>query len=200
MTTRQGSAEHEAQHRSVVGDLAAIVDVARASAAQSVNGVMNAAYWLIGRQLVAYEHSITWWEHGATLAARFPLPWSAYVRLLSVKDRSAREFCENQAIHGGWSVRQLDRQIISLLYDRTARSGDATGVLNGGSPSRAEVEVAPSLARATSATGTGLRSRRCIRSATGFTLGLTLTIGSGWSLPSVTRRSTSTMNTVRRQR
>jgi predicted nuclease of restriction endonuclease-like (RecB) superfamily len=65
------------------------------------------------------------------------------MRLLSVKDRSAREFYENQAIHGGWSVRELDRQIISLLYDRTGRSGDAAGVPNGGSLNRAEVEVAP---------------------------------------------------------
>ena len=82
-------------------------------------------------------------ESLAHLAARFPLPWSAYMRLLSVKDRSAREFYENQAIHGGWSVRELDRQIISLLYDRTGRSGDAAGVPNGGSLNRAEVEVAP---------------------------------------------------------
>ena len=82
-------------------------------------------------------------ESLAHLAARFPLPWSAYMRLLSVEDRSAREFYENQAIRGGWSVRELDRQIISLLYDRTGRSGDVAGVPNGGSLNRAEVEVAP---------------------------------------------------------
>ena len=32
-----------------------------------------------------------------SLAARFPLPWSAYVRLLSVKTIAAREFYETEA-------------------------------------------------------------------------------------------------------
>ncbi|HEX4045453.1 MAG TPA: DUF1016 N-terminal domain-containing protein [Gammaproteobacteria bacterium] len=55
-----------------------------------------------------------------TLASHFPLPWSTYVRLLSVKDISARTFYEKEAMRGGWSVRQLDRQISSLfhIYDR----------------------------------------------------------------------------------
>ena len=46
---------------------------------------------------------------------RFPLPWSHYVRLLSVKDVQARAFYETEALRGGWSVRQLDRQISSLF-------------------------------------------------------------------------------------
>ena len=45
------------------------------------------------------------------LLSAFPLPWSAYVRLLSVRKESAREFYEIEALRGGWSVRQLDRQI-----------------------------------------------------------------------------------------
>ena len=49
------------------------------------------------------------------LASQFPLPWSAYVRLLSVKNSYAREFYEIEALRGGWSVRQLDRQISSIL-------------------------------------------------------------------------------------
>ena len=53
------------------------------------------------------------------LLAAFPLPWSAYVRLLSVKNEIAREFYETQALRGGWSVRQLDRQIGSQFYERT---------------------------------------------------------------------------------
>ena len=69
MARRRHSAAYY-RHRSVVRDLAAIVDMARASAARSVNGVMNAAHWLIGRQLVAYEHSITWPGHKARLAER----------------------------------------------------------------------------------------------------------------------------------
>jgi hypothetical protein len=41
----------------------------------------------------------------------FPLPWSAYVRLLSVNNELARKFYETEALRGGWSVRQLDRQL-----------------------------------------------------------------------------------------
>lgn len=53
-----------------------------------------------------------WWP-------RFPLPWSHYVRMLSVADPKAREFYEREALLGGWSARQLDRQIASLAYQRT---------------------------------------------------------------------------------
>jgi predicted nuclease of restriction endonuclease-like (RecB) superfamily len=49
----------------------------------------------------------------------FPLPWSHYVRLLSVADPKAREYYEREALQNGWSVRQLDRQIATLVYQRT---------------------------------------------------------------------------------
>ena len=55
-------------------------------------------------------------------ASRFPLSWSHYVRLLTVTDADARVFYEHEAIRGGWSVRQLDRQIATLFYDRSLRS------------------------------------------------------------------------------
>jgi predicted nuclease of restriction endonuclease-like (RecB) superfamily len=58
----------------------------------------------------------------ALLLDAFPLPWSHYVRLMSVKDDFARWFYEDEAIRGGWSVRQLDRQIATLFYERTALS------------------------------------------------------------------------------
>ena len=35
------------------------------------------------------------------LLAAFPLPWSAYVRLLSVRNESAREFYQTEALRGG---------------------------------------------------------------------------------------------------
>lgn len=50
---------------------------------------------------------------------KFPLPWSHYVRLLSVADPKAREYYQREALMGGWSVRQLDRQVASLAYQRT---------------------------------------------------------------------------------
>ncbi len=59
------------------------------------------------------------------MASRFVLPWSAYVRLLGVQDAGARSFYEIlEALRGGWSVRQLDRQVGSQFYERTALSRD----------------------------------------------------------------------------
>lgn len=65
----------------------------------------------------------------AILAGRFPLPWSAYVRLLSVKSPEARNFYETEALRAGWSVRQLDRQIESQFYERTALSKNKAAML-----------------------------------------------------------------------
>ncbi len=63
------------------------------------------------------------------LLTGFPLPWSAYVRLLTVKNVHAREFYEEEALRGGWSIRQLNRQINSLFYERTALSKNKAAML-----------------------------------------------------------------------
>src|SRR5260370_12642889 len=65
----------------------------------------------------------------ASLAGRFALPWSAYVRLLSVKRPEARSFYEVEALKLGWSVRQLDRQIGSQFYERMALSQNRAAML-----------------------------------------------------------------------
>lgn len=72
------------------------------------------------------------------LAQAFVLPWSAYVRLLSVKDTYARQFYETEALRGGWSVRQLDRQISSQFYERTALSKDKAAMLLKGAIAQPE--------------------------------------------------------------
>jgi predicted nuclease of restriction endonuclease-like (RecB) superfamily len=56
----------------------------------------------------------------------FPLSWSHYVRLLSVPDLTARQHYEEEALRAGWSVRQLDRQIATLSFQRS-RSEKAKG-------------------------------------------------------------------------
>ncbi len=197
--------EFDAQYESVFGDVAEIIEVARRSAARSVNSIMTAAYWLIGRRVVEFEQSgKKRAEYGTALierlavdmskrfgrgfsrqniqqmrlfyllypaerifqtpsgesavvgqasicqtvsgksqtvsaesslagvASRFPLPWSAYVRLLSVKNENARAFYESEALRGGWSVRQLDRQINSQFYERTALSKNKAAMLKKG--------------------------------------------------------------------
>ena len=44
-----------ARYQSAFGNVSEIVDAARVSAARSVNAVMTAAYWLIGKQIVEFE-------------------------------------------------------------------------------------------------------------------------------------------------
>jgi predicted nuclease of restriction endonuclease-like (RecB) superfamily len=75
------------------------------------------------------------------LSARFPLPWSHYVRLLSVKNALARKFYHAEALRGGWSVRQLDRQIASQFYERTAASRNKNAMLRKGAVASAEDSI-----------------------------------------------------------
>jgi predicted nuclease of restriction endonuclease-like (RecB) superfamily len=75
------------------------------------------------------------------LAGAFPLPWSHYVRLLSVKSVLARDFYHTEALRGGWSVRQLDRQIASQFYERTAASRNKNAMLRKGAVASVEDSV-----------------------------------------------------------
>ena len=173
-----------------------LLEKARHASARSVNAIMTATYWEIGRRIIELEQGgATRAEYGRSLieqlandltthfgrgftksnlwnmrafylawpleqilqtvsgelpqkeipintpnttkqpvdlisfTGRFPLPWSAYIRLLSVKDTSARIFYETEAMRAGWSVRQLDRQISSLFYERTALSNNKVAML-----------------------------------------------------------------------
>ncbi len=170
-----------------------LVRSARSTAARSVNSLMTAAYWEIGRRIVQSEQQgearaeygeqlierlaidlskqfgrgfrrTNLWQMRAfyqawpekkilqtpsgefapaqtsntiahtsstipSLATYFPLPWSAYVRLLSVKNSEARAFYETEALRSGWSVRQLDRQIGSQFYERIALSRNKAAML-----------------------------------------------------------------------
>ena len=91
--------------------------------------------WQIPQTLSAQSHT--------ELNNAFPLPWSAYVRLLSEKDAHARQFYETEALRGGWSVRQLDRQIDSQFYERTAVSKNKAVMLTKGAIAKPEDRVSP---------------------------------------------------------
>ena len=205
-----------AGYDTILTDLSAVIQDARTFAARTVNAVMTAAYWLIGRRIVEYDQSgqeraaygeellvrlagdlgrefgrgfsrqnlqqmrqfyLTYpspeirqtasseSERGRdggsrptpsgesparpgglslrSIAERFLLPWSAYVRLLSVKNESARRFYETEALRGGWSVRQLRRQIDSQFYERTALSKDKAVMLEKGRVARPGDAVSP---------------------------------------------------------
>lgn len=198
-----GNADYSGIH----GDIVSLLESARRAAARSINALMTASYWEIGRRIVEFEQggegragygqallkrlsvdlsarfgrgfSVRNLEQmrlfyqawpieqisqtlsaklptdlipktgaggsasssrmaldSAVLAQAFPLPWSAYVRLLSVKNPQARAFYETETLRCGWSVRQLDRQISSQFYERTALSLDKAAMLQ-----KAEVAV-----------------------------------------------------------
>lgn len=59
----------------------------------------------------------------------FPLSWTHYVQLIKVDDRQARSFYEDEALCGGWSVRQLSRQIGSQFYERTLLSRNKASMI-----------------------------------------------------------------------
>jgi predicted nuclease of restriction endonuclease-like (RecB) superfamily len=69
----------------------------------------------------------------ADLAQAFPLPWSHYVLLISrCRSREAFAFYHTEALRGGWSVRQLQRQIDSQFYERTGHSRNKAAMLAKG--------------------------------------------------------------------
>lgn len=201
-----GGADEFPAYRHIHGDIVLLLEAARRSTTRSINALMTATYWEIGRRIIDFEQNgrgkAGYGEQlikrlGADLSARFgrgfgwrnlaqmrsfhaawpadqilqtlsaklappgiaqtvsaqsgrfpivqtasgespalpqlaqafPLPWSAYVRLLSVKNPQARAFYETEAQRAGWSVRQLDRQIDSQFYERTALSRDKAAIL-----------------------------------------------------------------------
>lgn len=59
----------------------------------------------------------------------FTLPWSHYLQLMRIKDPNERRFYEIEAAKGGWSIRTLQRQYHSSLYERLALSRNKNRVM-----------------------------------------------------------------------
>ncbi len=77
------------------------------------------------------------------IGERFPLSWSHYVRLLSMNKPEARAFYEAEALRGGWTVRQLDRQISTQFHERTLLSRNKAAMLRKGQNARPEDALTP---------------------------------------------------------
>src|SRR5690349_11818049 len=165
-------------YNDILAGLVELLESARRASARSVNAIMTATYWEMGRRIVEYEQGGSVraeygerllenlatdltsefgrgfsarnlrsfrafylnWQIRQTLsaefdinviAAQFPLSWSHYVRLLSVTDEKERTFYEAEALRGGWSIRQLDRQISTCFYDRLQTANDKAAFLKG---------------------------------------------------------------------
>ena len=59
----------------------------------------------------------------------FTLPWSHYLLLMRIKNENERKFYEIEATQSGWSIRTLQRQYNSSLYERLALSREKDEVL-----------------------------------------------------------------------
>jgi predicted nuclease of restriction endonuclease-like (RecB) superfamily len=198
-------------YNAVLADVVHLIETARSAVARSVNTIMTATYWAIGRSIVEEEQrgatragygeeivvnlsrdlqarfgrgfgranlfqmkafflayreivqTVSGLSDGkspvkivqtasgqfhaaadlATAAAMFKLPWSHYVRLLSVRNLQARGFYETEALRGGWTIRQLDRQIGSQFYERTALSRNKAAMLRKGQAATPDDLVTP---------------------------------------------------------
>lgn len=195
----------EDDYNSILSDLSKLLEQSRRMTARSVNAIMTATYWEIGRRIVEVEQKgeeraeygeellkrlskdltdrfgrgfgvdnlqrmrvfYQTWSLGkiyATLsgksdvakyatvsriftieeiAKRFPLPWSHYTLLMSCRDENEREFYEAEALRGGWSVRQLKRQMDSQFYKRTLLSKNKAAMLKKGEKSEKDDYVSP---------------------------------------------------------
>ena len=68
-------------------------------------------------------------EKQQSLSAKFNLSWTHYQILMRIENEDARRFYEIETVNQQWSVRQLQRQIGSSLYERLALSRDKDTVL-----------------------------------------------------------------------
>ena len=99
--------------------------------------------WPIAQMTSAQFKESTLAKCSTASSISFPLPWSQYVRLMSVKTTEARSFYETESLRGGWTGPQLDRQISTLFYERTALSRNKAAMLKKGLKPLAEDFVTP---------------------------------------------------------
>jgi predicted nuclease of restriction endonuclease-like (RecB) superfamily len=183
-----GEAPLAGNYGDVLGELVGLIDSARCATVRSVDAIMVATYFLVGRAIVeqeqkaaaraangerllerlgadlsarfgrgfsplnlstmrlfylAYAREIlrrlskkSGLQTGSgrsellALASRFQLPWSQYVLLVRrSRTNKARAFYETETLRGGWTIRQLERQMDTLFYERTVLSRNKTAVL-----------------------------------------------------------------------
>lgn len=69
-----------------------------------------------------YQHRIPQSTIGESSTTAFSLSWTHYIQLLKVKNDDERNFYEIEAKQNNWSVKELQRQYGSALYERLALS------------------------------------------------------------------------------
>lgn len=64
----------------------------------------------------------------ATTSRKFNLSWSHYIKLMRIENRDERNFYEIESGANNWTLKQLQRQFDSGLYERLALSRDKEGI------------------------------------------------------------------------
>ena len=63
-----------------------------------------------------------------TLSAEFNLSWSHYLKLMRIENEEERRYYQIEAYENNWSLRELQRQFDSALYERLVLSRDKKAV------------------------------------------------------------------------
>jgi predicted nuclease of restriction endonuclease-like (RecB) superfamily len=63
-----------------------------------------------------------------TVLPKFVLSWSHYLKLMRIENPDERNFYEIECAENNWSLKELQRQFDSALYERLALSRDKEGV------------------------------------------------------------------------
>ncbi len=62
-------------------------------------------------------------------ALRSQLNWTQYRLLIQIPDHAKREYYELESVNNGWTARETERQINSMLYERLLLSNDKDEIL-----------------------------------------------------------------------
>jgi predicted nuclease of restriction endonuclease-like (RecB) superfamily len=86
---------------------------------------MKGFYNVYGKQQTLSAES---GENKNTLTINFQLSWSHYLLLMRIDNSDERKFYEIEAVGNNWSLRELQRQFDSALYERLVLSRDKKGI------------------------------------------------------------------------
>jgi len=90
------------------------------------------------------------------------LSFSHFIELLSMADPLKRTFYEIEAIKGNWSVKQLHRQINTLLFERTGMSENKAGLIQQANKNRENPGIENSIRNPYFFEFLGLRDREMV--------------------------------------
>ena len=75
------------------------------------------------------ESRLEWQDHDYSEQLVQKVPWTHFNELIRLDDPLKRAFYEVEIVRNRWSVRELKRQLDSLLFERVGLSRDAAGVM-----------------------------------------------------------------------